>query len=290
MGTPGTLDWAEISPDGRTLVVDRQDPVTGRFDLWLHDLVRGTASRFTFDGDNGFPIWSPDGTQIAYRSRRDGTLYQKAASGTTPAEALDKAEPNKLKRPVDWSRDGRYLIMERNDPGTGFDIWAMPLTTGTSSGNASNPAERKSIPYVHTEFREQYGKLSPNGQWLAYMSDETKRNEVYVQTFPNPGGKWQVSTNGGTQPVWSRDGKELFFTSVDQKMMAAEVKTGGGDKFEAGVPKALFDVRFSRIIGGGTGPWFDVTSDGRFLIPTVIEQSGITPINVVVNWTAELKK
>ena len=121
------------------------------------------------------------------------------------------------------------------------------------------------------------------------MSDETKRDEVYVQTFPKPGGKWQVSTNGGTRPVWSRDGKELFFTSADQKMMAAEVKNGG-DKFEAGVPKPLFDVRISRIVGGGTNPWFDVTKDGRFLIPTVLEQAGATPITVVVNWTAGLKK
>ena len=112
------------------------------------------------------------------------------------------------------------------------DIWVLPLF-----------GDRKPFPYLQTEFNEQYAKLSPNGQWLAYTSDESKRNEVYVQTFPTPGGKWQISTNGGSRSVWSRDGKELYFLSADGKMMAVERK-GSGAKFEAGLPKPLFDVRF----------------------------------------------
>jgi Tol biopolymer transport system component len=275
VGTPGVMYWATISPDGNTVATDRLDPQTGFYDIWLHDLMRGTASRFTFNSPNDFPAWSPDGGHIAFTSNRDGgpsILYQKAATGAAQDEALDKAPHSK--RPDDWSRDGRYIIEETpNDPKTGQDIWVLPLF-----------GDRKPFPYLQSVFNERNAKLSSNGQWLAYVSDETKRNEVYVQTFPTPGGKWQVSTNGGSFPVWSRDGKELFFIGADQKMMAVEVK--GGAKFEAGVPKPLFDARY----GAGPNGWFDVSKDGRFLIPTPAEQAANVPMTVVVNWTAELKK
>jgi hypothetical protein len=144
--------------------------------------------------------------------------------------------------------------------------------------------DRKPFPYLQSAFQEGYGKLSPNGQWLAYQSNETKRFEVYVQTFPTPGGKWQVSTNGGGSPEWSRDGKELYFIGADQKMMVVQVKDGV--KFEASVPKALFDVHTVN----GLNFVFDVSKDGRFLIPTPVEQSASVPMTVVVNWTAGLKK
>ena len=142
--------------------------------------------------------------------------------------------------------------------------------------------ERKAYPYLQTEFNEHTAKLSPNGQWLAYASDETKRTEIYIQTFPNPGGKWPISTNGGSRPIWSRDGKELFFIGLDRKLMAVEVKSGA--KFEAGLPKPLFDTLLP------SGAWYDVSKDGRFLMPVPIEQSGIVPITVVVNWTAGMKR
>jgi len=280
VGPPGDLQWPEISPDGSTVVVDRRDPGTGFPDLWLHDLARGTASRLTFNSKaNEYPIWSPDGSHIVFSSSRDGglNLYQKAVSGNAKEEALDKAPL--LKKPVDWSRDGRYIIEEIIGASkTGFDIWVLPLF-----------GDRKPFPYVQTEFVERWAKLSPNGQWLAYRSNETLRNEVYVQTFPTPGGKWQVSTNGGDRPVWSRDGKELFFIAADQKLMAVEIKgdtVKGGAKFEAGVPKPLFDTRLL----GNAFTWFDVSKDGRFLIPTPTELSANAPMTVVVNWTAGLKK
>ncbi len=278
VGTPGDLLWPAISPDGNTVVVDRRDPQTGYFDLWLHDLARGTASRLTFNSKtNEYPVWSPDGSHIAFASTRDGTstLYQKTANGAAQDEALDKAA--RAMRPDDWSRDGRYIIEETsNDPKTGFDIWILPVF-----------GDRKPIPYLQTEFNERWAKLSPNGQWLAYVSGETKRNEVYVQTFPTLGGKWQVSTNGGDKPLWSRDGKELFFIGADQKLMAVEVKgdtAKGGAKFEAGLPKPLFDTRIPIFA------WFDVSNDGRFLMPAPVGQSANVPMTVVVNWTAGLKK
>jgi hypothetical protein len=144
--------------------------------------------------------------------------------------------------------------------------------------------DRKAFPYLHADYNEQFGKLSPGGKWLAYTSNETKRDEVYVQTFPSPEGKWQVSTNGGTRPVWSRNGKELFFIDPGRRVMAVEVR--GGAKFEAGVPKTLFATRFA--VGGST--WFDVSDDGRFLIPNEAEEAGTSPISVVINWSASLKR
>jgi serine/threonine-protein kinase len=141
----------------------------------------------------------------------------------------------------------------------------------------------KPYPYLQTEFSEGLAKVSPNGQWLAYSSNETKRNEVYVMTFPNPGGKWQISTSGGTYPVWSRNGKELFFVSADNKMMAVDIGASGG-KLEAGIPRALFDVRLTTLQG------FDVSKDGKFLVPTPVEQTAAVPMTVVVNWPATLRK
>ncbi|MBZ5607139.1 MAG: protein kinase [Acidobacteriia bacterium] len=275
VGIPGISQWAAISPDGNTVVADRLDPQTGFFDLWLHDLTRGTASRFTFNSKtNQFPVWSPDGSHIAFHSTREGVghVYRKAVGRAAQDEALDKNASGK--RPDDWSRDGRYIIEETppSTPKTGDDIWVLPLF-----------GDLKPFPYLQTEFNEHFAKLSPNGRWLAYASDETKRNEIYVQTFPAPGGKWQVSTNGGARPVWSRDGKELFYIGADQKMMVVEVT--GGAKFEASVPSPLFDTR---LTSGNT--WFDVSKDGRFLIPASVEQSTSVPMTVVVNWTAGLKK
>lgn len=184
-------------------------------------------------------------------------------------EALDKDPRNN--RVEDWSRDGRYLIEGMIDPKTSEDIWVRPLF-----------GDKKPFPYVNTEFREGDAKLSPNGQFLAYRSNESKRGEVYVQTFPEHGGKWQVSTGGGGYPVWSRDGRELYFISVDRKLMAVSVG-GSGKKFEAGVPKPLFEVQ--------AGGQFDVSKDGRFLIHVPQEEAASNvPLTVFVNWQAGLKK
>jgi Tol biopolymer transport system component len=174
---------------------------------------------------------------------------------------------------LDWSSNGQYIIEgTTGDPKTKSDIWVLPLF-----------GDRKPFPYLQTEADELNAKLSPDGRWLAYSSgDEHRRNEIYVQSFPTPGGVRQVSTNGGDQPIWSKDGKELFFIGAAQKMMAVDVNTGA--RFEAGVPKPLFDTglvgRFAR---------FDVSKEGRFLIPTAIDQAA-TPITLVINWTAGLKK
>jgi eukaryotic-like serine/threonine-protein kinase len=279
LGEPGVnAAWPAISPDGSAVVVPRDE--AGGTDLWLYNLARGTRSRLTFDGKlNIEPVWSPDGSHIAFLSARDGgdwNIYQKPVNGIGQDEALDKNPPN-IKGPRDWSRDGKYLI-EGAEPDR-FSIWVLPLSPGQAGG------DRKRLPYLHDQFNEVGPRLSPNGQWLAYASDETGRFEIYVQTFPKLGGKWPVSINGGMVPVWSRDGKELYFIGADGKLMAVDVKGGPGGSFEAGTPKALFDPHF----GGAETDRFDVSKDGRFLVPAVVEQSG-APITIVVNWAAGLNK
>jgi Tol biopolymer transport system component/predicted Ser/Thr protein kinase len=277
LGAPGGFSRPAISPDGNTVAVDRRDPGSGLTDVWLYDMMHGTNSRFTLGPQlgpqiNDAPVWSPDGGHIAFRANRDGVsnVYRRATTGAAQEEALDKAP--RAKFPTDWSRDGRYIVEEMLAASSTLDdIWVFPLF-----------GDRKPFPYLQTEFNERFAKLSPNGQWLAYQSDESRRYETYVQTFPKPGGKWQVSTNGGERPVWSRDGKELFYLSADGKMMAVEIK--GGQNFERGAPKPLFDVRLN------AEAWFDVGKDGRFLVPVQIEQAASAPMTVVVNWTAGLKK
>jgi hypothetical protein len=277
VGEPGVLGQSglAISPDDKTVAVSHLDPQTRVSNLWLHDLTRGSASRFTFGLQEMLPVWSSDGSHLAYASFRDGNpmLYQKATSGVGNEELLDKTQL--AGAPLDWSRDGRYIIE---------NVFALPKETRTHLWVLPLFGDRRPFPYLQGGFDEFYAKLSPNGRWLAYQSHETNRVEVYVTGFPVPERKWTISTNGGDRPVWSRDGKELFFIASDGKMMAVETATEG-PRFIAGAPKPLFDARI-----GSLGLRYDVTKDGRFLIPVTGEQFASVPMTVVVNWTAGLKK
>ena len=196
-------------------------------------------------------------------------MFVRNANQTGQEEVLGDSP---ARRPTDWSRDGRYIVAEQG--GTTGGIWVHPQF-----------GDKKPFAYGHPGFRENEAKLSPDGKWLAYWSNKSKRNEVYVVSFPTPEGEFQISTDGGRIPVWSRDGRELYFISADNKMMAVKINTAGG-KFQASVPQPLFDVHMA----AGLVPNFDVSKDGRFLIPTVVGETSNVPMTVVLNWQAGLKK
>ena len=273
VGTEALFGWPSISPDGKTIAIDRINaPSSSAFDLWLLNPERGTETRFTFGpGNKQGPIWSPDGSQIAYSKSEPGAvkLYRQSTAGSAHEQLLDSDSS----RPIDWSPDGRYIIERRLSTESGIDIWVLPLF-----------GDRKPFAYLASPFRKGYARVSPDGKWLAYTSNETGRDEVYVGSFPTPGDKRQISVSGGWRPRWSRDGKELFFVSGDGKMMAVAVKSSG--KFQYGTPHTLFDTRM-RDVGE---KWFDVSTDGRFLIPRPIQDSSRTAMTLVMNWTAGLKK
>ena len=275
-GSPGAHWQPSLSPDEKTVAVDQLDPQAGAQDLYLIDLARDISTRFTFDPKiDIFPVWSADGGRIAFTSNRSGpfNLHHKISSGAGEDELILKAQ--NWERPDDFSRDGRFLAYGDQDPKTKWDLWVLPLS-----------GDRKPVPFLRTEFNELWARFSPDGKWIAYASDESKKEEVYVQSFPASGGKWQISTGGGSHPQWRRDGKEIFYLSADKKIMAVEVKVNS--TFHAGVPKALFDTR----IPSGSFPSFTVTGDGqRFLLPTLLgEAAAPQPAAVVLNWTAAIKR
>jgi len=214
----------------------RGDPQADRrFDIWTRDLARSSESRITFAGNNRYPVWSADGSHLFFVSDRDGTdkVYQKAANDTGPEELVEAA----FKLPMDASRDGRYLltVTPGDNPKTGNDIWVLPLL-----------GDRKPSPYVQTEFRENRPRLSPDTHWLAYQSNKSKRDEVYVMSFPQPGQRLQVSSNGGQIPAWSNDGRELYYYSPEGKIMEADVKPGV--QFQFGPPRPLFEAHISLFV------------------------------------------
>ncbi len=205
-GPPANYGAPWLSPDEKRVAFSRPEPQSGNPDIWLIELARGTLTRFTFvPSVNISPIWSPDGSRIVFSANRDGpmNLYQRAASGAGNDEALLKSDDSKA--PNDWSADGRFILYQNLDPKTNWDLWVLPLS-----------GEQKPFPFLETDFDERQGRFSPDGKWIAYTSNASGEWQVYVQSFPASGGKWQVSTNGGAQPQWRRDGKELFYLSPDR--------------------------------------------------------------------------
>jgi serine/threonine protein kinase len=270
-----TIVW--LSPDEKRVAIDRFDGQTGTYDLWIQKFEGDGASRFTFDpADDVYPVWSPDGSRIVWASNREGVhdLYQKAASGAGQDELLLKSDYRKF--PTDWSQDGRFIVYYEIDPKTKRDIWILPADRS-----------QKPFPFLQTEANEAGAQLSPDGRWIAYASDESGSYEVYVRSFPDARARWQISTKGGVGPHWRRDGKELFYYSADGKVMSAEV--GGGTSFAAGAPVALFEFR-----SGNGVPFiapFTVAADGqRFLLNTLVDESGGAPLTIMLNWTANLKR
>ena len=269
----------ELSPDGRRVALHQQ--VNQNIDVWLLELGRGVLSRFTFDpASDIFPIWSPDGSRIVFVANRKGPfdLYQKPAIGAGTEESLLATAQDK--GPTDWSPDGRLLLYRSVDPKTGYDLWALPMN-----------GDRKPFPVVKTNFDERDAQFSPDGKWIAYQSNESGRFEIYIQPFPGPGSKLQVSTNGGAQVRWGPNGKELFYIALDARLMAVPIRLASNPQTaEPGSPTPLFATRVGGALQGTFMQQYDVSSDGqRFLMNTITEEAA-SPITVILNWNPEAKK
>jgi eukaryotic-like serine/threonine-protein kinase len=271
LGPPGNWNYVSISPDGSSVIADLRNQ-SDNAGLWLFDRA-GVSSRITFAGSNISPLWMPDGVHVTFFGERDGKarLYRKAVSGAEQEAVL--VDRNVI--PYSASRDGQWLFAMTPcaSAKTSCDIWVVPLA-----------GERKPYPLLETKFREWAPAISPDGRWLAYSSNESGRREIYVMSFPEPTGKWQVSANSGYLSVWSYDGRELYFTNDDNtRMMAAEIRPG--PTFQAGPPKELFPIRMPPSFAR-----FDVSKDGRFLIPAITDESANVQITVVLNWSRLLKR
>jgi len=277
-GPPGNFQNPVFSPDGQLIAVSRQDQ--GR-DIWIVNTGGGMVSRFTMDpGVEDHAVWSPDGTRIVFSSDREGgvrNLYEKRSDGAGQEALLLKSDHSKT--PLGWSPDGRNIVYEDRAPETGSDLWFLPML-----GDKKEPIE-----FSRTSFNESHAQFSPDGRWLAYVSDVSGRLEVYVQSFPPTGSKWQISTNGGEQPRWRDDGKELFFIGLPgvEQFMAVDVATKPSDRvFRRGEPKKLFQFD---VLSVNQRNSYDVTNGQRFLL-NVIPRAVATPsVTLIVNWTAGLK-
>jgi eukaryotic-like serine/threonine-protein kinase len=278
LGDPGDYADPAISPDGSRVAV-AMGPLASR-DIWILDVARGVSTRFTFGpARSDHPAWSPDGKNIAFSSNRDGQidLYIKAADGSAEAKLLLKTdEPKTLDH---WTKDGRFLLFDSTGPKTDADIWALPFPVGA-----------KPVSLLQTRFAEAVPRVSPDGRWLAYTSNESGTFENYVRPFTpdapaGTGAKWLVSKGGGALPLWRPDGKELFYLTVNNQVMAVDIDTSKG--FQAGTPRRMFAAP---VVVGPTTRW-DLSPDGkRFLFAAPPNTGRVAPFTVVLNWAAGLKK
>ena len=304
LSTPGRLTWFNrggnpsdsagslgdytdfrLSPDQTRLAASLADPKTGFPDIWITDLTRRSSAPFTFGpAVNASPVWAPDGARIMFRTTRAGGLaefYAKSAGGggkeepvlsQTTARASGVLSANMML--WDWSPDGRHLLFSATTS-SDYDLWLVPL--------AGDP---KPVSFLSAPGDQWHGNFSPDGKLVAYSSNESGRFEVHVQTFPLTDRQWTVSTTGGYKPRWRADGREMYYLSTDQKLMAVGV--GPGPSF--GAPTELFQVR----VAGGVSSYrthYVPSRDGqRFLINTPTGDPAMVPITVVLNWTAALKK
>ena len=280
ISTPGGVWTPSISPDEKTVAFAQYSGANS--DLWFWDSAHKVPQRFTTDPfRNDAPVWSPQSDRIVFRSTRTGRqeIWLKAANGSGKDEMLATDTNNKFAS--QWSPDGRFIVYSDNAASTRVDIWYIALE-----------GDRKPVKFLGANFNEAQGQISPDGKWMAYMSDKTNTREVYVTRFPSGEGEWRISTAGGEQPRWRRDGKELFYVALDGKMMSVAVKATAGPKpaFDRETPAALFDTRIA-VAPDTRAFQYDVTDDGkRFVVATNASSTlspatpTLPPLTVVVNW------
>jgi Tol biopolymer transport system component len=273
VGSPNLHRAIAVSPDGTRVAA--QIGWTVGSDIWVTDFIRGIPTRLTSDPSNEeWPVWSPDGTRIAFASNRDGSvfnIFDMPADGSAAPHLLFQSD--RSKKPVQWSNDGHWLLFDSNG------IYALPL-----DGN------RTPIAIGSGTRQASFAKVSPDGAWVAYASDETGRSEIFLQRFPSPSGRWPVSNNGGTRPHWRGDGRELYYLGFDNQLYAVPVTPASPPVI--GAAKALFPVRLTSAPTGAT--MFDgiePSSDGqRFLINLAGESASPQAVTVKVNWPLTLKR
>lgn len=287
VGDQGDYADLELSPDRSRAAVAVMDATRRTRDIWLFDMARGLrTTRVTLDpASDQAPVWSPDGGRLAYLSGRggpDNEMRQVSATGTGSDELIGHGNPRS------WSPDGRFIVYNISgtggtNGGTNNDLWVLP-TAG----------DRKPFPFLSAPFNELFGKFSPDGRWIVYHSNESGQNEVYVAPFPGPGEKWRISTNGGWYARWRRDGKEICYLSLDNRLIVAEVNAEGS-AFNVGAAGPLFATN-PRIAGYP----YDISADGQQVLvlvrmdagnaPAPSSAAGRSPITLVVNWPALLKQ
>ncbi len=285
LSTPRNYGRIRLSPDGRRLAMGIREG--SKSDIWVYDLERGALSRLTFN-EGVDPVWTPDGRYVTFGSNRQGgaarNIYWKRADGAGEAQRLTESEHNQP--PNSWSPDGKTLAFMQISPQTSRDLWTLPMEEDGAGGLKPG----KPVPFLITPFSERTPAFSPDGRWVAYYSDESGGYEVYVRPFPGPGGKWQISTDGGRFPTWSPNGGELFYRTLDSRIMAVTYSVEG-DSFRVGRPRLWSEEQFP---GRGSTQTFDLHPDGkRFALLKAAEdseQTGSTHMNLVTNWFDEVRR
>jgi len=278
LGSPGNQANPRISPDGKRIALDIVDPTTSNMDVWSFDGTGGLPSRLTSDpGLDSTPVWSPNGTRIAFMSLRKNhpDIYGKNASGSGEDESLLVSTDTKF--PTDWSPDGRSILCTSIGERTNFELWMLPAE-----------GDRRPIPFLRAAYGVSHGQFSPDGKWVAYASNESGHWEIVVAPYPGSGRNWRVSTAGGTEPRWRRDGRELFYLAPDGKLMAVGVKEG--PDFEANAAQPLFEIRRPDLISSTDFYSYDVSPDGeRFIVNMVEAETSPPSLTLVVNWMAGVR-
>jgi Tol biopolymer transport system component len=275
--TPDLYANVVLARDGHAVAVDKTDNGSQNTDVWMYGLQRASTKRLTFDqAIDAMPVWSPDGARVIFSSSRQHVfdMYMKNADGAQEEQLVLHSGADDF--PTDWSRDGKHVLYIQGRDAW-WDLWSVSLP------------ELKSRLFLRSSSTIKNGQFSPDGRWVAYASNEAGKSEIYVTSFPEARGKWQVSTGGGEQPRWAGNGREIFFLSPGGNLMAAPVQTGAG--FDVGTPVALFQASAREIAANSEQAMYDVDQTGqRFLINTSVKNGTTQPLSIVLNWNAGVKQ